>query len=151
MLHLLLLHLLLHLLRLLHLLLRLLHLLHLLLLRLLHLLLLLRLLHLLLRLLRLLHLLLLLLLRLLLLLEAVQLLVVVLAHVRGLLSGLGALQAGERLVGAWLVLVRLAEWVRRKPLVQRQFAGVQRDALWEQRYYSVEFFVQVCIVQKNVP
>lgn len=63
------------------------------------------------------------------LLEAVQLLVMVLAHLRGLLARLGALQTGERLVGAWLVLVGLAEWVRREPLVQRQFAGVQRDAL----------------------
>lgn len=53
------------------------------------------------------------------LLEAVQLLVVVLAR-------LGALQTRERLVG-------LAERIRRKPLVQRQFAGVQRDALWEGR------------------
>ena len=65
-----------------------------------------------------------------LLLEAVQLLVVVLAHLRRLLAGLGALQTGERLVGARLVLVGLAEWIRRQPLVQRQFAGVQRDALW---------------------
>ena len=65
-----------------------------------------------------------------LLLEAVQLLVVVLAHLRRLLAGLGALQPGERLVGARLVLVGLAEWIRRQPLVQRQFAGVQRDALW---------------------
>lgn len=46
------------------------------------------------------------------------------------LDRLGALQAGKRLVGARLVLVGLAEWVRRKPLVQRQLAGVQRDALW---------------------
>lgn len=49
------------------------------------------------------------------LLEAVQLLVVVLAR-------LGALRARQRLVG-------LTERVRRKPLVQRQPAGVQRDAL----------------------
>lgn len=57
------------------------------------------------------------------LLEAVQLLVVVLAQRGRLLAGLGALQTGQRLVG-------LAERIRRKPLVQRQFAGVQRDALW---------------------
>lgn len=58
------------------------------------------------------------------LLEAVQLLVVVLAHWGGLLGGLV-----QRLVGAWLVLVGLAEWVRRQPLVQGEFAGVQRNAL----------------------
>lgn len=61
------------------------------------------------------------------LLQAVQLLVV--TQCRGLLTGLGARQVGEGLVGAWLVLVGLAERVRRKPLIQREFAGVQRDAL----------------------
>ncbi len=63
------------------------------------------------------------------LLEAVQLLVVVLAQWRRLL--------------AWLVLVGLAEWIRRKPLVQRQFAGVQRDALWEGSAGSAPFFIYI--------
>jgi len=59
----------------------------------------------------------------LLLLKAVQLLVV-LAYRRGLLAQLGALQTGGR-----LVLVGLAERVWGEPLVERQFAGIQRDAL----------------------
>lgn len=69
-----------------------------------------------------------------LLLKTVQLLVVVLAQQRGLLTGLGAGQTGERLVGAWLVLVGLTERVWGQPLVQRQLAGVQRDALWSEGY-----------------
>jgi len=80
------------------------------------------------------------------LLEAVQLLVVVLTHWMGLLSGLGA----------WLVLVGLTERVRGKPLVQRQSAGVQWDALQDGtetfiRFISTSIAVSISYRRRSGP
>lgn len=59
--------------------------------------------------------------------EAVQMLLVVLTHLGRLLGRMGTRQTRVLLVG-------LAERVRGEGLIQKELAGVQRNALWGGKY-----------------